>query len=63
MVVEVLLPREGLVAIGAAMRHDSGMLPQVVVKVLLPRERLRTRRAFMRSFTGVLSVGQTYIPI
>lgn len=55
MIGKMLLPRERLGAVGAAVWGLARMLPHMVRQVLLAGERLRTERALVGGFTSVLT--------
>lgn len=59
MVNEMFFPGEGLVAEGAGVRRDAGVLSDVVGEMLLARKRPRTERTLVWRFSRVLSAQQS----
>lgn len=57
---EMLLPRKGLVTVGAGMRSDPRVLPQMAVQMLLSRELARAIRALVWRFARMLSAQSTF---
>lgn len=59
MVNKMFFPGEGLVAVGAGVRRDAGVLSDVVGEMLLARKRPRTEGTLVWRFSRVLSAQQS----
>lgn len=59
VVNEVFFPGEALAAVGAGVRRDAGVLPNVVVEMFLAREGPRAVRTLVWRFSRVLSAQQS----